>query len=301
MVAVALSAALSAVYALVPVGDTATMLMAAAAVLLVGIPHGAADHHIYRHLQKDSATSAAMFRFYALYLLAILSVVAGWWVWAEGTLAGFILVSAYHFGQAHFHHLEGRTWAFRPLSLVWGVWVILSPIVWHPGAAQPIIAALLQTDPTALPWATVAASWWWVTALLLGCIVAASRAMGAAGVGRELATLLVLGAMFWFVPLVLGFGIYFALWHAVPSSADQVRFFRLSNPQYPVLRYLVVIAPYSLVALAGLAAAWWLLGRADVADLWPVVFGGIAALTLPHIFLLDQLYTRMSTANAGNK
>ncbi len=298
--AVVLSIALSVVYAFLPVGDSITMVMAAAAVLLVGIPHGAADHHIYRHLQGGNATRGDMFRFYALYLLAILSVVAGWWIWSGGTLTLFILISAYHFGQGHFHHLEGRTWVYRPLSLVWGLWIILSPIVWHPAAAQPIVAALLQTDITALPWAALASAWWWISALLLGCIGAASRDMSTAGVGRELLTLLALGGLFWYVPLELGFGIYFAIWHAVPSSADQVRFFRLSHPQYPARRYLAVIAPYSLVALAGLAGAWWILGRADIADLWPVVFGGIAALTLPHILLLDRLYAKMCVANAGN-
>jgi hypothetical protein len=102
--------------------------------------------------------------------------------------------------------------------------------------------------------------------------------------------------MFFTNSLLLGFTVYFVFWHSLTSARDQYRFFerRLS----PELRRQL----YSEIAMTVAGAfvfcliVWF--GPGPEAALSPSIIGGvfiaISLLTMPHMLLVEQLYTSWS-------
>ena len=77
----------------------------------------------------------------------------------------------------------------------------------------------------------------------------------------------------------------------VTSMRDQIAFFRQRDTAYSVKRYIQDIAPYSIVSFLGLLACSFLLTEMTVENGMTLLFAGISILTLPHVLLMDWLYS----------
>jgi Brp/Blh family beta-carotene 15,15'-monooxygenase len=116
----------------------------------------------------------------------------------------------------------------------------------------------------------------------------------------ESVNLWILFAMFLALPLMLGFALYFAGWHALSSSMDQISFFRKERKSFGWKDYIRAAAPYTLLALASLAGLYLLWPFMGQGVLHPgLLFMFIAAVTLPHMLLIDQLYGRNKEDSGG--
>ncbi|RMF02009.1 MAG: hypothetical protein D6772_04045 [Bacteroidetes bacterium] len=282
------------VYALWEVPQVWTWRLAACAVLGLGIPHGAADHQLFSVLYADRYGRSATRRFYVAYLGAMLLVALGWWLLPQLTLCVFVGLSAYHFGQANFSYLPQEMWLTRLLSFNWGLWVILSPVYWHWDSAAPIVETLWRSglSGSLLVWVEVL---WLCNSLFLGGLI-----IGLYGVLpwrdwlKESLSLGVLAVSFYVTPLLLGFGLFFALWHALPSAGDQIRFFQAQREGYRWYHYWWAIVPFTGIAILSiLALGTYLETDVLLSDWWSVIFGAIAALTLPHMLILDKVYKKL--------
>ncbi|MEM1215437.1 MAG: Brp/Blh family beta-carotene 15,15'-dioxygenase [Bacteroidota bacterium] len=284
--------AIALVGQLLPPGNWSAYL-ALLLILFVGIPHGAADHKLFQQLLLQQFNWRYLALFYVVYLGAMGGVVLLWWALPIVALISFVLLSAYHFGQANFHYLDQPTWVKKLLFIAWGLWVIATPIFFHFEETVPILTALL--GPLSFPLgpdqlALLAVGMTIVLALVLAVILPKKLLL------KEWLSLGCLLCLFWGTPMLLGFGLFFAGWHALPSAIDQIRFFQTRTATYGFRQYLLAILPYSLLAVGGILFFLWLLGSTALTELWPVVFTAIAALTLPHMLLLDQVYDRLEKA-----
>jgi len=110
----------------------------------------------------------------------------------------------------------------------------------------------------------------------------------------ELLNLVLLGLMFAFTPVLLGFAIYFVGWHSLTSVLDQVKFFRRQNGRYTWKDYMKNALPLTLVSVIGLAG----MGGVQLAMGIPLniglLFVFISIVTLPHMILIDRLYKELS-------
>lgn len=267
------------------VGITALVL-----ILFVGIPHGAADHQIFQQLFLKNYQWRDLVLFYSLYLGLMGLVVFLWWQLPIVALVLFLVLSAYHFGQANFHYLDQHKWTNRALFFLWGSWVIATPVLFHFATAQQILEELLQR-----PLATMEQSYALVIigGLTLVLVALSLVTLERRFLGRELVTLVSLVLLFLWTPLLLGFGLFFAVWHALPSALDQIRFFRQRNEQYTLLNYIKAILPYSILAIVSIIAGLMLFDAASFGTQWQLIFTAIAALTLPHMLLLENVYQKL--------
>jgi Brp/Blh family beta-carotene 15,15'-monooxygenase len=110
---------------------------------------------------------------------------------------------------------------------------------------------------------------------------------------KEYASLLMLGVMFWHTPLFLGFAVYFALWHALPSALDQITFLWQQKTSTTLWKYGKAVLPFSLLSLLALGIVGWYLPAEELSLYWSWLFVFIAAVTLPHMLLLDRVYQRL--------
>jgi beta-carotene 15,15'-dioxygenase len=261
-------------------------------VLFVGIPHGAADHRIFQQLYAARYGQRALVLFYAGYLGLMALVLVGWYLLPALALGMFLLLSAYHFGQGNFPYLTEVKVVHKAVFGLWGGWVISTPILLHFSAARPILEILLGTPlmvPAAESLMTTSLVLTGLTGIGLLCL---RPAINWPDLRREWFSMVVLWLLFWQCPLLLGFAVYFAGWHALPSALDQIRFFQRERA-FSWRQYLRTILPFSLLALSGLLALYWLPMGAEIHYYWSGLFVLIAAVTLPHMLLLDQVYEQL--------
>lgn len=267
-------------------------------LLLLGLPHGATDHGLFLALRRGKPAGKKI-RFYLAYGSVIAAYGLIWYFLPLLAFAIFILLSVYHFGQSNWVNVKHKNGIFaRGHYLLWGVGILLTPILLHAEEAIAIVATMTDTvistpQPSSVLIfiASVAALNVVVTFFL--------RLTGTLSTRRlivELLTYSVLLGMFFTNSLLLGFTVYFVFWHSLTSARDQYRFFerRLS----PELRRQL----YSEIAMTVAGAfifcliVWF--GPGPEAALSPSIIGGvfiaISLLTMPHMLLVEQLYTSWS-------
>jgi len=204
-----------------------------------------------------------------------------WWWLPMVFLIGFLAVSVLHFSG---DLSAGATFFQR---LVYGTAVIALPAVWHApemlrlfsqlvglSAAQPVVAALqLIGWPCLLAWLC-----WVVWALL----------RRQRGDGWRTLDMSALGALALSATPLLGFAIYFCAMHSARHVMRTQQFTSLKPSR------MALVAALPMLALLVLGTLGW--------TLWPTVadtpiserqlqllFVALAALTLPHMLLVERL------------
>jgi Brp/Blh family beta-carotene 15,15'-monooxygenase len=104
--------------------DDVTNIIALAAILFFGVPHGAIDHKIHLKFSKKSNVK----KFILIYVLVGLGFLLWWVLMPLKALLIFIILSAYHFGQELIEDIA-ETPKDPILYLSWGLIVLVSPII----------------------------------------------------------------------------------------------------------------------------------------------------------------------------
>jgi Brp/Blh family beta-carotene 15,15'-monooxygenase len=270
-------------------------------ILVLGIPHGATDHRMFYSLADTQQRGAALQKkwFYVYYIGLMLLCGVVWYFFPISSFLLFLLVSAYHFGQLNLNTTE---WTESPLkqmtSVVSGLFVLSVPLMSHADVAIPIVESMLHLRIPAAeirPYFTLLAlcSGFCYGAFLL--ILSLTNRAPRKVLLRELVNWMFLFALFYYAPLLLGFSVYFSIWHALPSMRDQVAFYRQRQPDYRLKNYVLEMLPYSLLSLSVLLFCAQFISEKPLSEQLALLFAGIAMVTLPHVLLMDWLYS-MPTA-----
>ena len=257
-------------------------LAALAAVVLIGLPHGALDGAIAIHL-GFSRKVLLFIRFLLLYVGMAGLVIAAWIMAPAACLLGFLVISMIHFGAGDARH--GTGWVRGAEVMAHGGLVVAGISQMHRPQVDVIFAYLTGGD-TRLVWQGLDILTVIVGASLVVCLAQALWYRRWRGTAIELGALAILFAM---TPPLVGFAVYFCCVH----SARHVTSIMSSLRQHMSASTMLLQAAIFTVAswLAGAAAIWWL---ADMADPQPVIlrviFIGLAALTVPHMILVDGFY-----------
>jgi Brp/Blh family beta-carotene 15,15'-monooxygenase len=271
-------------------------IIATLLIILIGLPHGATDLFLFRQVEtREKPVSTGWF--YLGYLGLMGSFGFLFWIAPPLALLLFIGLSSYHFGQSNWYYLgKMKAGGKSIIYLIWGSFPILVPIFFHyESQALPIIQSIWPQVAT-LPF-LLGSNWGWVLIaanLLLVFILWQSKFLTFTQWARESGQILLLAALFWFTPLLLGFATYFALWHSAGSILDQIQFFRTNNQGFTWKKYMGKAAPFWAMAVIGLIGFAALLGQQSNLSNWTAWgFVFIGMVTLPHMLLIEQLYSRI--------
>ncbi|MGB3802166.1 MAG: Brp/Blh family beta-carotene 15,15'-dioxygenase [Lewinella sp.] len=243
-------------------------------LLALGIPHGAADHLIFRSRQvADSTFSTAGFMAYYVGIIATYSLI--WWWYPAVALLLFLAVSVYHFGQPHGGNLADRT--------LWGTFALGFPVLYHFPQAEPIIRGMLGYGVD-LP-----VQWMYGVPIFL---VAANVSF--ALLNRQWVRLLdvvLLVAVYLSTDLLLGFAVFFLLWHSLPALIEQWHYLTRHRLTGGWSNYLLQLLPLTAGAFLSMGVAYVMLHERgpQTPDL-SYLFIMISLITLPHAFLVDRIY-----------
>ena len=258
-------------------------LIALAFVALIGLPHGAFDGAIARHLGY-SRTLSGLIKFISVYLGLAAAVVA-FWVWQPGlALALFLLISAVHFGYGDATAAGGIARAVQ-IAAHGGV-AVFGIGLFHLQQVTPLYAALANGDVMLAVMMTEIFPLF-IMPVAAFYLLAAVRDVGLRPRLIELALLSLLLSV---VPPLVGFAMYFCVIH----TGRHMRHIWDHLSSHTAPRHILSQAVWFTLASWGGGAIMllWLDSGNISQDLLQVIFIGLAALTVPHMILVDALFRR---------
>ena len=256
-------------------------LIGLAGIVLIGLPHGALDGAVAMHLGLVDKFST-MARFVIIYV-GLAGLVVGAWIIAPSlSLIVFLIISMLHFGAGDARHGEGvlrfaETMAHGGLAIV-GI------SQFHRSEVDEIFYYLINQD-TAMVWLAINVLTVAVIVAIIACVSQAAKDVKWSATTLEL---LILGIVYALVPPLLGFAIYFCLVHSARHFRRILSTIKATVDFSNIKNQAILFTTASWIA-AGIA--FWML--ADFADPGPTVmritFIGLAALTVPHMLLIDGI------------
>lgn len=249
------------------------LLALGALVLLLGVPHGALDVVVARRL-FGALSFRSWIVFSLLYVGLAAFVVVVWWWLPVPFLCGFLLLSALHFGGDMATGVSGLE------RLLYGGTVIVLPALWHGAELQHLLGLVAGPASAAVivPVLSLIALPW-LCAIVAACMLAVRASPAAAA---EWAALAIVSATA--SPLV-AFTVYFCAMHSprhilktlASLSGSQAR-----NAMKMALWPTLVVLEAAVLTLALTS------GVPLETRVMQLVFVGLAALTLPHMALLER-------------
>lgn len=267
--------------------------LAAGLIVVLGVPHGALDP-LFAAVLLPLHSRVAWLGFIVVYLLLAAAVVMLWWALPTVFLVLFLAVSVLHFSG------DLLTGAHPLARFVYGTSVISLPAALHAAemlrlfsqlvgaaAARPVVAALELI------------AWPCLLVLLLLCVFSLRQRVGR-DVWRSL-EIFALGSLLWVATPLLGFAIYFCAMHSARHILRTQQFSGLKMAR------LMLVAALPLLALLGATTLGWRLLPDSPVDerMLQYLFVGLAALTLPHMVLVERVRlagwpTRASAESNGS-
>jgi Brp/Blh family beta-carotene 15,15'-monooxygenase len=252
-------------------------LVAGAAMLFLGVPHGAFDVAL-AHRRWEIGTPRTLTSFLALYIGLAAAFAAIWFLLPQLALPVFIAMSG-----AHFAGDWRRDVAVLPRTVV-GLALITAPALLHREPVVEIFAWLVPADvavTTAEVMAAVAIPLLQAAALIV-LVTVWSRAAAA----LEMTAVLLLAVFA--TPLVF-FVLYWCGLHSLRHAFAVQE--ELKPRSLPALGRLSL--PYAPITILGVVAGALLWPHLDLGQaMLAVLFVSLAALTVPHMLLVDQLAPR---------
>ena len=253
--------------------------------LTLGLMHGSFDIFLFKSLivnarNKNVTVLIAYYLLFVLlvFLLVFAAPVIGFWF--------FLLVSSYHFGEQHLHSRALKHFP-RLHYMVYGLFLFGMLISSHPQEVEALLVPMTGQSFINLPWEVMTIS----SGLLLALFWVIDYNAFQGELPKEVFYLLLFWAVFKSTDLALSFGLYFVLWHALPSMADQIKESFGSFSRDHLKQYLIKGLPFWGVALLGFAALLWA-NTLLQGSLFPVLLAAGVGITFPHILLIGQLFRK---------
>ena len=262
---------------LAPIGASSLLTGIAIVILILGVPHGALDIVFARALYHVG-TPVQWLMFGAAYLVLAGMVVALWWFAPGCFMIGFLLLSAFHFSGDPLVDLH------MGARLLCGAAVIMLPTMFHALQVATLFGYLIgaQAADAVVALLQMASSPLLVAELLLIAVVMRRDLL--AGCEILCVTLLSLVA----TPLV-AFAVFFCGLHGPRHFLRTAALTGRTLPTLFVTSALVPTAACLIVAALMIAIAPDLPADARIVR---IVFVGLAALTVPHMVLVEQVRHR---------
>ncbi len=249
---------------------------ALAAIILLGVPHGALDGEIARPWMRARFGIGWFAAFAVPYLGLAALVLVAWDVAPRSSLAVFLAGSVWHFGAGQ----PGKASVLRIVAF--GGLPIALPSLFHPAATAAVFQTVARAPipelsgilrSCALVWLLAAAGW--------------LTQSDPAGRRRRILQAAGLAATFALLPPLVAFALYFVTIHAPAHmrgiARDPVRAPRV-DPSNVMLRSLPLTALTLLIG-ASLLPLYDAGSGSFIDRLLALTIQGLAALTLPHMLL----------------
>ncbi len=253
------------------------LLVIGALIVLMGVPHGALDT-VFARTQYDLSSWPRWLGFTLTYCGVMASVALVWLYSPSLFLIGFLVLSAAHFSG---DPTPGTSLLSR---IAYGGAVLILPALRFGPEFEHLIGVLVGPHAAGrvFPFIDAASAPW--LCLLVICTVREFRRSR-----RTALELTAVGLLVLCVPPLLGFTLFFCGMH---SARHIIRTLSLVDPRKRKAVAAAGVLP--MIGVLGLGALLWLLAGARPVEtkLIQLLFVGLAALTVPHMALVEPFRLR---------
>ena len=246
------------------------------AVSFIGVPHGAIDAYIAqnRGIWQSSPGFAV---FIGIYILISAFIIFIWMLLPVFSLSAFLIISAWHFGNDGNPHSPLERWLFGGLLLS-------LPAYFHSIAVSDLFIALSGTTASLLTSLLYGAAPFFAIATLVIIFV---RMVKNSKSWVDLPIVISLILFAWILPPLVYFAVYFCGLHSPAHFKRVVKIlprFNRSEAIFQMIAYTVLTLVFAITAYVFMA------GRVPIEQsLLQILFVGLAALTVPHMILVDGI------------
>ena len=277
--------------------DDVTNIISLVAILFFGIPHGAIDHKIHLKFSKKSNVR----KFILIYVLVGLGFLLWWVLMPMKALLIFIILSAYHFGQELIEDIA-ETPKNPILNLIWGVIVLVSPIIFKFNELLPTINFIGSQSIF-----NISRDFQIITVLVIHLVGYAHLVyLLFKGIIHKIAVIrliifsIYLLLSYFLLPFIVAFALYFVLFHSINAMRHQFFWMRDRSTDYTFIIFLKDLSPFTILTIVGMSGLIYFLKPDDWSVFFTYFFVFISLLTLPHAMLFDELYVSKYISHQTN-
>jgi len=257
-------------------------------ILTFGILHGANDIVIINKSFKTLKNKPIYFLI-GFYLTIVLISALLFTFLPDFALLLFVIVSAYHFGEQHWHSvLEYTNKAIKLLfEFLYGSFIFCLIFYFHLEEVERIISNICNYD-VSLSFMDYLLAAVGVLMFGLGFYLFKTNKLFKIQIGEQLLYLLVLAMVFRVSSLIWSFAIYFVLWHSIPSLHDQITYLYKKVNKKTILAYIKNAFVYWLFSIVGLVVLYFIFKDTKIFE--ALLFSFIAAITFPHVIVIYKMF-----------
>ena len=261
-----------------------------ALVLSVGLIHGANDLLIIKKNSKNTS-NFSQFRTFFAYIVVVFIGLIFFYLIPSFALITFILVSIYHFGEQHLEAIpitRKLKSNYRVISIV-SHGIILFTIIFM-NNIEVVNNVFFSFKINFLSSNTLN------LILITGSVVYITTLVINKYLTSFIISEILFFVLFYFLSLnstlILCFSVYFIFFHSILSIKDQVKYIYGSNDYSSLKRYLLNSMPYFILALIFLIL-FYNFTEIDNSELLTIIFTFLAAITFPHVIIIEKMYRSM--------
>ncbi len=246
-------------------------------ISLLGLPHGALDYKLLKHLVPKKGQLAAVSGYIAL----VITTVFLWILFPHLMFISFLIMSAYHFGGDWPLNFSMRT--------INGFIILGLPTIFYPRDVMIIFEFLVSSSGAifivdALQIVTV------ICGIHLIIMILFKRLSS-----NQCLEMFLLGALSSVAPPLIYFTTYFCLFHSLKHFSEISVLLNRASP----IRLLRLSLPVTVITLTTGFIVLMILTKSfrELLDqsLFQVTFIGLAALTVPHMVLVEWIRLKKVT------
>lgn len=261
-------------------------------ILLLGIPHGSTDYKIYQVTRNDQELGMLSFIFVYLLIMAVYGLF--WWAFPAFSLIIFLLISLYHFGESNWHRSKLSAVEKFIIYMIYGLFFLASPILLNWRESRTIIMQILDVEAGFNPPEIVfhLPNLLYVQTVVVIIYLYLKNKVDRKVAILELISVTLLFILYYQLPLLPAFAIYFVFWHSIVSMKDQKEAIALVESGYSWKNYLRDALPFSFAAISSLVLLAFFVP--DFATRYvSLLFILISMLTMPHMILIENLIQKV--------
>ena len=266
-------------------------------ILLLGVPHGAADLLVATQNAGHSKKTFSKFRFFTVYISHLLLFAVTLWFFPVSGNILFILFAAYHFGETDLSQFKTNTVIGKLFVISYGLLIVSVILLHHFEEVKPLFQMFTagKENSIFINWLdlnryliiSVSGILFFTTAFMYFLM---NRNTGTHDTGEFLIRFAVILLILFNLPPLLGFTFYFVVWHSVLSLNNIIAYLR-KNDSHTINRITKEIILYSVLAIGGiflfgLTGFMFISSNAIVGYL----ILGLAVLTAPHMQIMHDMY-----------
>ena len=279
----------------------------AVGILILGIPHGAADLLVATQNAERNNTPFLPLTFFVNYMGRLVGFGVIIWLFPLWGNLIFIFLAAYHFGETDLHQFKTDTILGKLLITTYGFVILMVILMPHFDEAKPILQLMLLNlndwrfidwlDTHRLTLIMVAFVSFFTGAILYFIKYNINNKREIKLFCLQFALILVI---LYNLPMLLGFTFYFVVWHSVFSLTNIVTYLKTGATPYSTKEITKQIVIYSALAMLGIciigAAGFMFTSKTSILV---YTFLGLAVLTAPHMQVMHDMYQKIRIEKAN--